>query len=48
MIIDLKGFFYILVDILFIIILSISYNLKMIFDDWIDFKNKLRTIEAHF
>ena len=20
----------------------------MIFDDWIDFKNKLRTIEAHF
>ena len=47
MIIDLKGFFHILVD-FFYNILSILYNLKMIFDDWIDFKDKLRTIEAHF
>ena len=47
MIIDLKGFLY-FSRYFFYNILSILYNLKMIFDDWIDFENKLRTIEAHF
>ena len=46
MIIDLKGLCF--NRYCFYNILSISYNLNMIFDNWIDFKNKLRTIEAHF